>query len=158
MRSDKQNRSVRAVATSIVFDHVFSNHLPDAGPKISLANCNLKDTLSLTDEEKRCTRERYKVLIGRILVEFFPAFYFLKDFVLDHTPCEYHKEMSTNQLWYHCQFSSKMKRRMLRLLMCLISLSSGHVRSTARRAFAILQTQSISHLVLPLELLLDQIK
>lgn len=109
MRSDKQNRSVHTVATSIVFDCVFSNHLPDVGPKNSLANnwpdCflgqpqgHLKDTVSLTDEETRCTRERYKVLIGRILVEVFSAFDFLKDVVPDHTPCEYHKEMSTKSV------------------------------------------------------------
>ena len=64
MRSDKQNRSVHAVATSLVFDRVSSSHLPDTGPKKILANCNLKDILSLTDEEKQCTREWYKVLIG----------------------------------------------------------------------------------------------
>ena len=98
MRSDKQSRSVHAVATSIVFDRVSSKHLPDAGPKNSLANCNLKDTLSLNDEEKRCKREQNKVFIGRILVEFFPAFDFLKDFVPDHTPCEYHTEMRTKSV------------------------------------------------------------
>ena len=99
-RSDKQNQSVHTVATSIVFDRVSSHHLPDAGPKNSLVNCNLKDTLhaSLTDKEKRCTSERYKVLIGRILVEFFPEFDYLKDFVHDHTTCEYHKEMSTKSV------------------------------------------------------------
>ena len=98
MRSDKQSQSVHAVATTIVFDRVSSKHLPDAGPKNSLANCNLKDTLSLNDEEKRCKREQNKVFIGRILVEFFPAFDFLKDFVPDHTPCEYHTEMSTKSV------------------------------------------------------------
>ena len=63
MRSDKENRSVHAVATSLVFEHVSSIHLPDTGRKKKLANCNLKDTLSLTDEEKQCTREQYKMLI-----------------------------------------------------------------------------------------------
>ena len=58
MRSDKQNRSVHAVATSLVFDRVSSSPLPDTGPKKNLANCNFKDTLSLTGEEKLCTRER----------------------------------------------------------------------------------------------------
>lgn len=98
MRSDKQNRSVHAVATSLVFDRVSSSHLPDTGPKTNLTNCNLKDTLSLTDEEKQCTRERYKVLIGRILVEFLPAFDFLQDVAPDHTPCEYHEEMNTKSV------------------------------------------------------------
>ena len=98
MRSDQQNRSVHAVATSMVFDRVTSYHLPDAGPKKNLAHCNLKDILSLTDEEKRCTRERYKVLIGRIIVESLPAFDFLKPVVPAHTPCQYQEEMSTKSV------------------------------------------------------------
>lgn len=89
MWSDQQNRRVHAVATSMVFDRVTSDHLPDASPEKNLAHCNPKDTLSLTDEEKRCTRERYKVLIGRIIVESLPAFDFLKAVVPAHTPCQY---------------------------------------------------------------------
>lgn len=68
MRSDHQNKSVHAVATSIVFNHVSSDHLPDDEPKRNLADCNLKDLLMLTDEEKICTRECYKIFLGRILV------------------------------------------------------------------------------------------
>ena len=98
MRSDEQNRSVHAVATSMVFDRVTCDHLPDDGPKKNLAHCNLKDTLSLTDEEKRCTRERYKVLIGRIIIESLPAFDFLKTVVPGHTPCQYQEEMSTKSV------------------------------------------------------------
>ena len=98
MRSDKQNRSVHAVATSLVVGRASSSHLPDTGPKKNLANCNLKDTLSLTDEETQCTMDRCKVLIGRILVEFLPAFDFLKDVVPHHTPCEYHEEMNTKSV------------------------------------------------------------
>ena len=78
MRSDHQNKSVHAVATSIVFNRMSSDHLPDDKTKKNLADCNLKDLLMLTDEEKRCTRERYKIFLGRILCEWFPAFDFLK--------------------------------------------------------------------------------
>ena len=78
MRSHHQNKSVHAVATSIVFNRASSDHLPDDKPKKNLANCNLKDLLMLTDEEKICTRERYKIFLGRILCEWFPAFDFLK--------------------------------------------------------------------------------
>jgi len=38
MRSNKQNRSVHDVATSIVFDRVSSAHLPDDGPKTTLSS------------------------------------------------------------------------------------------------------------------------
>jgi hypothetical protein len=37
MRSDNQNQSVHAVATSLVFDRVSSSHLDDTDPQQSLA-------------------------------------------------------------------------------------------------------------------------
>ena len=67
------------MATSIVFDRVSSNHLLDDGPKNNLANVNLRELLNCTDEEKRCTRECYKIFLGKILCEEFPAFDFLVD-------------------------------------------------------------------------------
>ena len=44
IRSDKQNRSVHAVATSLVFDRVSSSNLPDTRPKKNLTNCSIEDT------------------------------------------------------------------------------------------------------------------
>lgn len=98
MRSDKQNKSVHAVATSIVFDRVNSDHLPDGGPKKCLTNCNMKDLFKLSDEEQRCTTERYKIFLGRILCEFFPAFQFLRGVVPARTPCQYQAEMSSESV------------------------------------------------------------
>lgn len=94
MRSDHQNKSVHAVATSIVFNRISSDHLPDDKPKKNLAGCSLKDSLNLTGEEERCTRDRYKVFLGRILCEWFPAFDFLKEILPSHTPCQYQREMN----------------------------------------------------------------
>ena len=48
----------------------------------------------LTDEEKRCTRERYKIFLGRILCEWFSAFDFFKEILPAHTPCQYQHEMN----------------------------------------------------------------
>ena len=98
MRSDQQNKSVHAVATSLVFDRVTSTHFPDDSPQKALSEINLMDRLTLTDEEVQCTRERYKILIGRILCEVFPSFDFLKDILPAHTPCQYAVEMSTRSL------------------------------------------------------------
>ena len=47
-RSNKQNTSVHAVATSIVYDHVRYGHLPNNGRQKSLADCQLRDLLKLT--------------------------------------------------------------------------------------------------------------
>ena len=86
------------MATSIVFDRVSSNHLPDDGPKNNLANVNLRELLNCTDEEKRCTRERYKIFLGKILCEEFPAFDFLVDVVPTRTPCQFQAEMGTQSV------------------------------------------------------------
>ena len=97
MRSDKQNKSVHAVATSIVFDRVASHHLHDE-PKRCLSDCNMKELLKLNDEEQICTREWYKIFLGRILCELFPAFQFLSGVVPVCTPCQYQAEMSTSSV------------------------------------------------------------
>lgn len=98
MRSDKQNTSVHAVATSLVFDRVSSDHLLDSGPQKSFAECEMRDLIKLTEEDKRCTRERNKIFLGKILCEVFPAFDFLKSVVPAQTPCRYRDEMSTESV------------------------------------------------------------
>ena len=98
MRSDKQNTSVHAVATSIVFDRVSSDHLLDNGPQKSLAESDMRDLIKLTGEDNRCTRERYKIFLGKILCEVFPSFEFLKSVVPAKTPCRYQDEMGTESV------------------------------------------------------------
>ena len=53
------------------------------------------DLLTLSDQEIQCMRERYKLFLGTILCESFPAFNFLKDVHPAHTACRYSAEMST---------------------------------------------------------------
>lgn len=92
MRSDIQNKSVHAVATSLVFDRV--EHLPDCGPQRNLANCNMKELITPTDAESAEAKERYKILLARILCAL-PAFSFLSDLVPPYLPVRYRDEMST---------------------------------------------------------------
>lgn len=98
MRSESQNTSVHAVASSLVFDHVNSGHLPDNGPQKCFADCQMKELLKLSDEEERCTRERYKIFLGRMLREHFPAFEFLSSVVPAQTPCQYQAEMKSESV------------------------------------------------------------
>ena len=72
--------------------------MPDVGPKNNLANVNLRELLNCTDEEKRCTRERYKIFLGKILFEEFPTLDFLVDVVPTRTPCQYQAEMGTQSV------------------------------------------------------------
>ena len=94
MRSDAQNKSVHAVATSLVFDRITSKDLPDDGPKKDLKDCDMIELVSLTDEETNITKERYKLLVAKILCQYFPAFKFLQDLVPAHLPHENTEAMS----------------------------------------------------------------
>ena len=59
MRSEHQNRDVHAVATSLVFDCVPKKEFSGNASQQSLANVNVRDIITPTDEEMACTRERY---------------------------------------------------------------------------------------------------
>lgn len=98
MRSDKQNKSVHAVATSIVFDRVESGELSDETPTVNLRNVQLKDLLKLDAEEMKSTRERYKVFLGKILCDNFEYFRPLSAVVPDHTSCRYQHEMASQSI------------------------------------------------------------
>jgi hypothetical protein len=95
MRSDAQNVSVHAVATSLVFDRVSSKDLTDDGPQKDLKDCNMKELVSLTEEETNQTKERYKLLIAKMLCQYFTAFKFLEDLVPAHLPHEHTEAMNT---------------------------------------------------------------
>ena len=98
MRSDKQNTSVHAVATSIVFDRVKSGELSEETPTVSLKNVQLNNLLKLDAEEMKSTRERYKVFLGKILCNNFEYFRFLTDIVPAHTSCRYQQEMASQSV------------------------------------------------------------
>ena len=95
MRSDNQNKSIHAVATTLVFDRIPSYHLPDNEPQQSLDNCDMVKLVSLTDKEVEATRQRYKIFAPRIMCEFFPVFGFLKEIVPAHLPTKYSNYMGT---------------------------------------------------------------
>ena len=67
MRSDKQNTSVHAVATSMVFDRVKRDDSDDEIPNVNLKNVHFKGLLKLDQEEIECTREQYRIFEGRIV-------------------------------------------------------------------------------------------
>ena len=53
MRSDHQNKSVHAVATTLVFNRVPSDHLPDNGPQKVLKETDMCKVIELTTEESQ---------------------------------------------------------------------------------------------------------
>jgi hypothetical protein len=98
IRSDAQNVSVHAVATNLVFDRVSSKDLTDDGPQKDLKDCNMKELVSLTEEETNQTKERYKLLFAKILCQYFPAFKFLEDLVPAHLPHEHTEAINTKSV------------------------------------------------------------
>lgn len=91
-RSDKQNKDVHAVASSIVFCRVPSDDLPDDGPKRDLHDTNVRQLIELTDGEKVQLRQRYRVLVAQILFKHFPFMRMFQPFVPAETECAFPSE------------------------------------------------------------------
>ncbi len=94
MRKDVQNKSVHAVATSIVFSRVPNGDLPDSGPQQDLKNCDVKQLVKISEVELEQIRNRYRILVAKLVFEHFPAFAMFKPYVPQATICQYAKEMS----------------------------------------------------------------
>jgi hypothetical protein len=95
MRQDVQNRSVHAVATSIVFNRLEDKHLPDSGPQRNLSNCNLDSIVTVNNEDMQEIRARYRAIVAKLLFEHLPAFEMFKEHTPQVTECVHAEEMST---------------------------------------------------------------
>ena len=98
VRSDKQNISVHAVATSLVFNRIPSKHFAGHTSQQSLATVNVRTLVTPSEEEMVCTRERYKILLANTLCEFLQTFHHFKDLVPGHTACLYAEEMKSQSV------------------------------------------------------------
>ena len=73
-RENTQNKSVHAVAASIVFDRVSSSHLSDVAPHQDLIVLNNENVTVPTLDKMNETRLRYKFLVARIISEYLTPF------------------------------------------------------------------------------------
>ena len=89
MRSSHQNRSVHAVATSMVFSRVLSDHLHDNGPQHNVKTFDFKELVHMSHEEMNKIKDRYRVLAAKILLEKFQMFSNARSFMSVITDCEY---------------------------------------------------------------------
>ena len=94
MRQNVQNRSVHAVATSIVFNRVPDQNLPDVGPQLDLRNSNVHDIVAVSKEDKEEMRRWYRVIVANLLFRHFEAFKMFQQHVPQTTDCAYATEMS----------------------------------------------------------------
>ncbi|XP_028416394.1 uncharacterized protein LOC114540402 [Dendronephthya gigantea] len=95
MRQNVQNRSVHAVATSIVFNRVSDEGLPDSGPQQRLKDCNVHELVNINPLELEAIRNRYTILVANILFEYFPYFGAFRQYLPKATNCAYKSEMET---------------------------------------------------------------
>ena len=94
MRSDHQNKSVHAVATTLVFDRVKSDYLPDNGSQQQLQNTDLNRLVEMSGEDLECLRLRYRVFIVRHLKEHFKCFNKIDKLLPEKTYCSHREDMS----------------------------------------------------------------
>ena len=94
MRENVQNRSVHAMATSIVFSRVSNEGLPDSGPQKDLKGCNVHQLVDINQLELDAIRSRYRILVAKLLFEHFPAFAVFKQYIPNSTDCSHTKKMS----------------------------------------------------------------
>ena len=95
MRTDAKNKSVHAVATSIVFSRIPIGDLPDTGPQQDLKKCNVAQLVKLSQADMESVRIRYRTLLAKLLFEHLPAFNKFKGCVSQTTDCHHAKEMAT---------------------------------------------------------------
>ena len=93
MRQDVQNKSVHAVATSIVFHRVSDQGLPGSGPQQELKDCNVHQLVDINRLELEAIRNRYRILVAKILFEHLPGFEMFKSYIASSTNCMYAGEM-----------------------------------------------------------------
>jgi hypothetical protein len=97
MREHHQNKSVHAVATSMVFSRITSDQLPDDGPQKDIKTCNFRDIVSISDEELDDIQSRYRMLVARTLTETFPELFILKRYVCEELALEHEHSGAMSQ-------------------------------------------------------------
>lgn len=94
MREVHQNKSVHAIATSMVFTRVSSDHLPDDGPQKDIKTCNFRELVTIKDEELKMIQNRYRIFVARILSQKLPEFQRLKSYLSKELPL-HHENSAT---------------------------------------------------------------
>ena len=93
MRSDKQNEDLHLFATNLIKNRTSFKHLPNEDPKCDI-QLMPRSKFSLDVIEWRNYINSSKILVGRILTEFFPKFHFLKDCIPTHIEHTYSEQMT----------------------------------------------------------------
>ena len=93
MRQEVQNKSVHAVATSIVFNRVCDEGMTDSGPQQDLKQCNVCELVNVNDADLDIIRSRYRIILAQLMFKHFTAFKMFEQYTPDTTECSHATEM-----------------------------------------------------------------
>ena len=97
MQEVHQNKSVHAIATSMVFTRVSSDHLPDDAPRKDIKTCNFQELVTIKDEQLKKIKNLYRIFVARILIQKFPEFQRLNSYLSKELPL-HHENSATASL------------------------------------------------------------
>jgi len=93
MRKDVQNDDLHLFASNLIGNRLSFTYLPNDNPKGDI-KLFPRQNFVLNNNEWKKYAKCAKVIVGRIVLEFFPKFKFLKSVIPDHIAHEYSAEMS----------------------------------------------------------------
>ena len=133
MRQESQNKSVHAVATSIVFDRVHDEGITDSGPQQDLKLCNVHGPVNMNDADFGVVRSRYRVILAQLVFKHFTAFEMFRQYTPESMECSHATEMKMmsevvtmpvlmkdKKVWRSCRcFGSARKNGLMKYIMLL---------------------------------------
>ena len=128
MRQELQNKCVHAVATSIVFNRVSDKGLPDSDPQQDLKDCNVHQLVDISPLELEAIRNRYRILVAKLLFEHFPCFAVFKPYMSESTVCSHAEEMARKSEVITMPVVMKDEKKYAELWTFWTSLKSGHMK------------------------------
>ena len=93
MRKDIQNEDLHLFASNLIENRVNFSHLPNVNPKGNILTFP-RHNFSLTVNEWKKYAEAGKILVGRVILEFFLKFKWIKSVLPTHIPHQYSEEMA----------------------------------------------------------------
>jgi len=93
MRKDIQNEDLHLFASNLIENRVKFSHLPNVNPKGNILTFP-RHNFSLTVNEWKKYAEASRILVGRVILEFFPKFKWMKSVLPTHIPHQYSEEMA----------------------------------------------------------------
>ena len=97
MRKKSQNIDLHLFASNFIQNRIRVDHLPNDNPIGDIKTVN-RQKFSLSIAEWKSYISSTKVIVSRILIDFFPEFHMFKSVYPKHIPHQYSKEMSQKSL------------------------------------------------------------